>query len=525
MEKGSGLLVHISSLPSKHGIGTFGKEAHSFIKFLSAAKQKYWQILPLNPTSYGDSPYQSFSAFALNPYFIDLDDLVKEGLLLKEEVRKIKGGSNPHFVDYGIIYNERFAILKKAYQRGYYSLEDKINKFYHKQKYWLEDYASFMLIKGLHGGKSFQEWKRDFRLHKKSYILKAKKENIDEYRFWIFVQYIAYKQYMRLKRHASRKGIKIIGDMPIYVSLDSCDVWAHPKLFKLDQNRRPTKVAGVPPDFFSKTGQLWGNPIYDWDKHKKTNYYWWRKRMQQASSLYDAIRIDHFRGFDEYWEVPFGEKNAINGEWVKGPGYDLFAHLIPVTKKLQIIAEDLGVINNNVKALKEKCGFPGMKLMQFAFGNYQDHLNGIYYNDDSEEIVSPDFSNCITQKDFKEACLMNPYLPHNFENNCVAYIGTHDNDVMTNYLIEHEEEKESMKDYLCIWRDQDIIDTLIGSLMRSNADVVIFTPQDLLHMDKYTRMNTPSIPQGNWQFRLDKEDLSIWLKEHLAIMTLEAGRE
>ena len=524
MEKGSGLLVHISSLPSKHGIGTFGREAHAFVKFLAKAGQKYWQMLPLNPTSYGDSPYQSFSAFALNPYFVDLDDLVREGLLTKKEVKKCKGGSNPHFVDYGKVYNERFEVLRIAYKRGYEKLEAEINKFYHKHRYWLEDYACFMLLKALHNGKSFQDWKRDYRLHKKTAIRKAKEANIDEYRFWIFIQYEAYKQYARLKKHAYRRGIQIIGDMPIYVSLDSADVWAHPKLFLLDQNRRPTKVAGVPPDFFSATGQLWCNPIYDWKKNKATNYFWWRKRIQAMAKLCDSIRIDHFRGFEAYWSIPFGEATAINGEWVQGPGYDLFEALKPVTKNCQIIAEDLGVITQGVKDLKDKCGFPGMKLMQFGFDDYERHLSGVYYEDDINECKGPDFTNCYTPRQFKEAKLLNPFLPHNYESNCLAYLGTHDNDVMTNFILEHPELKGPMKDYLCIWRDEDILDTMIGSLMRSNANVVIFSPQDLLHMDKYSRMNTPGAATGNWQFRLDKKDLSDELAQHLKVMTLEAGR-
>ena len=278
MEKGSGLLVHISSLPSKHGIGTFGKEAFAFVRFLEKAKQKYWQLLPLNPTGYGDSPYQSVSAFAINPSFIDLDLLVKQGMLTKEEVKKIKGGTNRLFVDYGVVYKERFDILRLAYSRGYETLKDKVAKFYKKNKVWLEDYAMFMTIKKLHNDVCWLEWKRDYRLHKRKAVQKAKEENFEEYNFWIFIQYLAFTQYHRLKTYAKRHGVKIIGDMPIYVSLDSADVWGNAKLFQLDSSRRPTKVAGVPPDFFSATGQLWGNPIYDYEKCRKTNYLWWWAR-------------------------------------------------------------------------------------------------------------------------------------------------------------------------------------------------------------------------------------------------------
>lgn len=524
MEKGSGLLVHISSLPSRHGIGTFGKEAHSFIRFLKRSNQKYWQMLPLNPTSYGDSPYQSFSAFALNPYFIDLDILVKEGLLTKEEVRKIRGGTNKRYCDYGKIYSERFDILRKAYERGYAKEEEKIQKFYKKQKYWIEDYACFMLIKNMHGGKSFQEWKRDYRLHKKKAVQEAKLSHIEDYKFWIYVQYKAYEQYLKLKKHANRAGIKIIGDMPIYVSLDSADVWAHPHLFMLDRTRRPTKVAGVPPDFFSATGQLWGNPIYDWEKNKKTHYSWWKHRTKAMAKLFDALRIDHFRGFEAYWSIPFGEETAVNGEWVDGPKYDLFEAINPVAKKCQIIAEDLGVITQGVKDLKEKCGFPGMKLLQFAFGDYERHLNGNYYADDPNECKGPDFSKCKTQREFKEAKLLNPFLPHNYEENCIAYIGTHDNDVMASFLDENSSLKPAMKDYLCITRDEDILDTLIGSLMRSSANVVIFTPQDLLHMGAESRINTPGKASGNWQFRFLKSDFSKELSARLFAMSKEANR-
>ena len=493
MEKGSGILLHISSLPSKHGIGTFGREAHSFIKFLVKSKQKYWQMLPLNPTSYGDSPYQSFSAFALNPYFIDLDILVKEGLLTKKEVRKIKGGTNPHFVDYGKVYEERFDVLRLAYQRGYQANEEAIQKFYHKNRYWIEDYACFMLLKELHGGKSFQEWKRDYRLHKKSAINRAKQENIDEYRFWIFVQYEAFKQYRKLKAHARRKGIKIIGDMPIYVSLDSADVWGHPKLFKLDQSRRPEKVAGVPPDFFSATGQLWGNPIYNWDKLKKTNYYWWRKRVQAASKLFDCVRIDHFRGFESYWSIPFGEETAINGEWVKGPGYDLFKKLNSKLGDMDIIAEDLGFLTDTVLELLKNTGYPGMKILQFAF-------------DPREE---------------------SDYLPHNYTANSIVYTGTHDNDTLRGWYEEiSEEDKKFAAEYMNNEGadEANIHWDFIRLAMSSVSNTCIIPLQDYLGLGKEARINTPSTLGCNWQWRMDKEALNGEIIEKIKYMTKLYGR-
>ena len=303
MERGSGLLVHISELPSRHGIGTFGKEARKFVRFLKDSKQKYWQILPLNPTSYCDSPYQSFSAFALNPYFIDLDYLVKDKYLTKEEVRNIRGGHNPNEIDYGKIYVERFSILKLAFSRAYEIEKNKIDKFYKYQKRWLEDYAMFMVIKDYFNGKSFQEWPLEYRKHSKKAINKIKNERYYDYLFYIWLQFKAYFQYKKLRKYANKKGIKIIGDMPIYVSLDSADVWANPHLFLLDKKRHPTKVAGVPPDFFSETGQLWGNPLYNYEFCKKNNYKWWKLRFKSMSKLYDLLRIDHFRGFESYWEM------------------------------------------------------------------------------------------------------------------------------------------------------------------------------------------------------------------------------
>ncbi len=501
MERGSGLLVHISELPSRHGIGTFGKEARKFVRFLKDSKQKYWQILPLNPTSYGDSPYQSFSAFALNPYFIDLDYLVKDKYLTKEEVRNIRGGHNPNEIDYGKIYVERFSILKLAFSRAYEIEKNKIDKFYKYQKRWLEDYAMFMVIKDYFNGKSFQEWPLEYRKHSKKAINKIKNERYYDYLFYIWLQFKAYFQYKKLRKYANKKGIKIIGDMPIYVSLDSADVWANPHLFLLDKKRHPTKVAGVPPDFFSETGQLWGNPLYNYEFCKKNNYKWWKLRFKSMSKLYDLLRIDHFRGFESYWEIPSGEQTAINGQWIQGPGIELFNACKKETSKIQIIAEDLGIITDKVKMLKNECNFPGLKVYQFAFADYK-----------------------YTQEETKYEELDNPYLPHNYEKNCVAYIGTHDNDIEDHFIEEHQEEIPAMLDYLKINNVNDIHDTLIGSLIRSNADVVIFMPQDILRFDKNSRINTPGKASGNWKFRFRKGDFSKKLAIHLSQMVEEANR-
>lgn len=523
MERGSGLLVHITSLPSPHGIGTFGSAARRFIRFLVSAKQKYWQILPLNPTGFADSPYQSFSAFALNPYFIDLNYLVKDGFLSPEEVRNLRGGNNASFVNYGKIYQQRFPILEKAYQRGYPMIKEKVDNFYRKHKFWLEDYAVFMMIKKLHNDVSWQEWPHDEKFRKKAVIEELKDAHKDLYQFYIFTQYLAYKQYASLRNYAKRKGIKIIGDIPIYVSADSADVWAHPSLFLLDKKRRPTEVAGVPPDYFAKDGQLWGNPLYNWERMKKDNYLWWRRRFDLMSKLYDLVRVDHFRAFDTYWAVKFGEKTARNGVWKKGPGSDFFITLEPQLKKIQIIAEDLGILTDSAKELKAEFNFPGIKLYQFGFDDYQNHLRG-EYGEDYEKFKDRLSNHYDDVREDTLNKLCNAYLPHNYEENCVAYLGAHDNDVMTNYLDEHPYLYDYMLDYLQIGRVEDILDTLIGSLMRSNADVVIFQIQDILHMGKESRMNVPGKPYGNWTFRFRKKDFSRPLAEHLAAMVTEAGR-
>lgn len=523
MERGSGLLVHISELPSRHGIGTFGKEARKFVRFLKESNQKYWQVLPLNPTSYGDSPYQSFSAFALNPYFIDLDYLVKYGYLQKEDVRNIRGGKNPHFVDYGKIYEERFVVLKKAYKEAFKNEEEKITRFYIRNKKWLEDYALFMTIKGLFDNKSWLEWPTKYRLHNRNVIAEVKQTHKDDYCFYIWLQYEADKQYKKLRRYANRKGIKIIGDMPIYVASDSADVWGNHRLFQLNKNRYPSCVAGVPPDCFSETGQLWGNPIYDYEYCKKTNYKWWRMRIKSMSKYYDLLRIDHFRGFESYWQVPANETTAINGKWVKGPGIELFNACKKELSKIQIIAEDLGVITDEVLELKRMTGFPGLKVYQFAFEDYKKHLRGEYgeeYHRYKERLERPYES----LYEWKMAHLINPFLPHNYESNCVAYIGTHDNDTMDHYIETHQELTESMRDYLNINDNIYISDTLIGSLMRSSADVVIFLPQDILHLGVESRINTPGQASGNWQYRFVKGQLDHELANHLSIMTNEAGR-
>lgn len=490
MERGSGILLPIFSLSSRYGIGTFGKESRSFVLFLEKAGQKYWQLLPLNPTSYGDSPYQSFSAFALNPYFIDLDYLFKDGLLTKEDLAVYKKGYVDK-IDYGFQYSVRFKVLKSAYQRaietGY---EKKLLSFLKKEEGWLEDYALFMVIKGLNGGLSWQEWPDEAKLRQKEYIASVKSEHYDEYLFWVFLQYLALNQYQDLRVYAAKHHVKIIGDIPIYVALDSADCWANYSLFQLDELRRPTKVAGVPPDYFSATGQLWGNPLYDWDKLEARDFAWWKYRVKKCAELFDVLRIDHFRGIDEYWAVPYGETTAINGAWLKGPRMKLISACIDAAPDMQFIAEDLGLLTDSVISLKNEASWPGMKIYEFAFDGGYD----------------------------------NAFLPHNYESNCVAYIGTHDNDTLANFIETNQNQHDFMKTYLGISDAKYIHDTMIGTLVRSNADVVILCLQDLLYQKAEGRINTPGTIGINWVYRLPKDVLTNELADHLLSLTKESNR-
>ena len=520
MKKGSGILLHVSSLPSRYGIGTFGKEARKFVRFLNAAHQKYWQILPLNPTSYGDSPYQSFSAFALNPYFIDLDYLQKRGYLTKEDLKTLRKTRMNRFVDYGYIYSTRFDILRKASKKAYEVEPNKIPNFYKREKSWLRDYALFMTIKGLQDGLAFTSWPRDLRLHKKAALAEIENNYKEDVDFWIYTQYEAFRQYKSLRKYAHRRGIEIIGDMPIYVAADSADVWGNALIFMLDREHKATDVAGVPPDYFSEDGQLWGNPLYDWDKMEKTKYKWWKKRFRKMASLYDYVRIDHFRAFDTYYSIKAGATTAKVGEWKNGPGIKFFDEVLKAAPKLNVIAEDLGDLADSVYELMKQTGFPGLKVYQFAFSDYKECLEA----EEDEEVFRNVDRSKLTHKKYKELKLINPFLPHHYVDNCVAYIGTHDNDVLKSYLENHPEEHPYMMDYLGLYEPHHIYDTMIGSLMRSSAGVVIFTPQDLLRLGGETRMNTPGKADGNWRFRVLRNELSEGLASWVAIMTDEAHR-
>lgn len=464
----SGILMHISSLPSPYGIGTMGKEARKFVDFLDKAGQTYWQILPICPTSYGDSPYQSFSSFAGNPYFIDLDYLCKDKLLTKKECLSYEWGGNPEFVEYGTLYENRFPLLKKAYQRFKKALPADFADFCEKNSDWLDDYALFMALKDANGGVAWFEWEKDLKLRKPSAIEKAKEEFADDVEFWKMLQYLFFKQWTELKAYANEKGIQIIGDVPIYVAGDSADVWANPGQFYLDENLDPIDVSGCPPDAFSDDGQLWGNPLFRWDAMKKDGYTWWTKRIKAMSELYDVVRIDHFRGFDSYYAIPAKDKTARNGEWREGPGMDLFNALERKLGRLNIIVEDLGYLTPSVKQLLKDTGFPGMKLIQFAF-------------DSREE---------------------SDYLPHTYQKNCVVYTGTHDNDtIMGWFKTAPKESVKYAKEYLRLNKEEGYNWGTMKAVWGCVGDMAIVPMQDILGIGSEGRMNTPSTLGMNWKWR------------------------
>lgn len=478
----SGILLPISSIPSKYGIGTFSKQAYAFVDFLERAGQTLWQILPLGPTGYGDSPYQSFSTFAGNPYYIDLETLIEEGLLKRSDCSKYDFGDNENYVDYEKIYNSRFKVLRKAYENSNIAKDGKFKKFVEKNAYWLEDYALFMALKNANGGKSFLEWDEDIKLRKPEAVEAAKEENADEVLFFEFQQYEFAKQWEALKKYANKKGIEIIGDIPIYVALDSADTWANPELFQLDKSCTPIGVAGCPPDAFSATGQLWGNPLYKWDYHKKTDYAWWMKRIAYCYELYDIVRIDHFRGFDEYYFIPYGDETAEFGHWEKGPGYSIFETMKKELGEKKVIAEDLGFLTDTVIELVEKCGYPGMKILQFAF-------------DSREE---------------------NDYLPHNYGKNCVVYTGTHDNDTTLGwYKVLDRNDKEFAKKYLHITSGEEVEWEFIRAALASVADTAIIPMQDYLGLGTQARINIPSTLGINWKWRMGTKDCTKRLADRI----------
>lgn len=489
----NGMLLPIASLPSPYGIGGFSKEAYEFIDLLEETGQKLWQILPLGPTSYGDSPYQSFSTFAGNPYFIDLDTLAEKGWLTKEACEASDYGDNESYIDYGRIYNSRFVLLKQAFLNSDILSDEKFTEFCKANQHWLPDYALYMALKNQNDGKSWIEWEEEIRLRKPEAVEYYKKELEEECNFYEFLQYEFHEQWTKVKEYAHEKGIQIVGDVPIYVAFDSADTWANPELFQLDEKNLPLGVAGCPPDAFSATGQLWGNPLYNWAYHKKTGYDWWLKRIAYCFDLYDIVRIDHFRGFDEYYSIPYGDETAVNGHWEKGPGMDLFNMVKEKLGELDIIAEDLGFLTESVFQLLKDSGYPGMKVLQFAF-------------DPSED---------------------SDYLTYKYQRNCVVYTGTHDNDTTAGWFEKLSDgDKEVALRYMNSFytpKEEQHWD-LIALAMRSTADTCIIPVQDFLGLGSEARINMPSTLGDNWKWRMTKGAFSEELKEKIRRMTKLYGR-
>lgn len=464
----SGVLLAVSSIPSKYGIGTFSKEAYEFVDFLESAGQKLWQILPLGPTGYGDSPYQSFSTFAGNPYYIDLEEFIEKGFLTEKECAE-SDFLDGAYVDYEKIFHTKFALLRKAYQNSNIKEEKEFRLFVKENAKWLDDYALYMAIKDSLGGVSFMEWEEDIKLRKADAIKAYREKLAEDIAFYQFQQYYFAKQWKALKKYANDKGIEIVGDIPIYVAFDSADTWANPQLFRLDKECKPTAVAGCPPDSFSATGQLWGNPLYNWEYMKKTDYAWWVERIRHCYELYDIVRIDHFRGFDEYYSIPYGEMTAENGHWEKGPGYELFQTIKRKIGKIKIIAEDLGFLTPSVIKLVEKTGYPGMKVLQFAF--------------DSREVSD--------------------YLPHNYPKNSVVYTGTHDNDTTVSWYDSlNRYDRTFAKRYLDAPNKNKICEKMVRAALGCVSDTAVIPMQDYLELGGEARMNVPSTLGTNWKWRL-----------------------
>ena len=493
--RSSGILYPISSLPSAYGIGCFSKEAYEFVDFLYAAGQRYWQVLPFGPTGYGDSPYQSFSTFAGNPYFISLEDLIEEGLLEKSECDELYWGTEPEFVDYGAIYESRFKALRLAHGRFRETEENNkaYQEFIKKESYWLEDYCLFMALKNENEGKPWIEWEEPYRIRDKKAMDVAAEVISDEIDFYRFQQFKFMEQWEKIHDYARKRSVSIIGDIPIYVAFDSADAWSHPEMYQFDEKNVPTAVAGCPPDAFSATGQLWGNPLYDWAYLKKHKYEWWVRRISRCYEFYDVIRIDHFRGFDEYYSVPYGDKTAENGKWEKGPGMDLFSTLRKELGDVDIIAEDLGYITDSVRELLEKSGFPGMKVLQFAF-------------DESES---------------------SSYLPYNHITNCVVYTGTHDNMTTRGWIDDiSDHDRDFVRRYInSLYTDYGQFTwDFIREAFRSVADLAIVPIQDFLVKGNEARMNCPAVGVGNWQWRVKPDTLSRELADSILAMTKLYGR-
>ena len=482
----AGVLLPISSLPGNYGIGGFSGEAYEFVDQLVKAGQSCWQILPLGPTGYGDSPYQSFSTYAGNPYYISLDQLASEGLLTGEECRAADVTDNPAYVDYEKVYNTRFRVLRKAFGRFVRlpQIPEDYYRFREKNRDWLDDYCLYRVLKSRFGGKCWNEWPEEQKRRDLDALEKEKKSFAEEIGFFAFLQYEFHKQWTALKRYANKKGISIIGDIPIYVAFDSADAWANPELFQFDRDGLPKAVAGCPPDAFAATGQLWGNPLYDWKYHSKTGYAWWIRRMQYCMELYDIVRIDHFRGFESYYAIPYGDKTAENGHWEKGPGLDLFRKAEKTLGKCSFIAEDLGFLTEEVLQMVKDSGFPGMKVLEFGF-------------------------------DSGPSC---SYLPHTFEKNCVVYTGTHDNDTVVGWYDSLDSKSRS---FLESYMGHPFTGSwdLVRMALASVAELAVIPIQDYLGLGTAARVNFPSTLGTNWKWRLLPGEVTDELCERIRSVT------
>ena len=483
--------MHISSLPSPYGIGTMGKEAYEFVDFLHKAGQHYWQILPIGPTSYGDSPYQSFSTCAGNPYFIDLDTLVEEGLLLPEEIEAIDWSEDNSRVDYGFQNWVRFDLLHKAYRRGWDQEQEALRNF-RRENPWVEEYALYMAVKRSRDMKSWEHWPEEIRLRRPGAVETYGTVLAEEMNFFIFLQLLFYRQWNKLRDYVHSLGMEIIGDLPIYVPYDSCDVWANPHLFQLDEKGLPVGVAGCPPDYFAEDGQLWGNPLYDWDAMKAEGFAWWKERIAAAGRLFDVIRIDHFRGLESYWSVPYGDETARNGHWVKGPGHDFINALHEAFPNLHLIAEDLGFLTPAVLEMLAESGLPGMKVLEFAF--------------DSRE--------------------PSEYLPHTYPTNSVCYTGTHDNLTMRQWFETATEEAVAYaKEYMALTESEGYVWGTIRTAMSSVSNLCVVQMQDYLNLGGESRMNFPgTMTNCNWTWRALDGVFTEELAEKILKLTRLYGR-
>ena len=492
MKRSCGILLPVFALPSPYGIGTLGQAAYDFVDFLRQAGQSWWQMLPLGPTGYGDSPYQSFSSYAGNPYFIDLDLLRRDGLLTAQEIASLAWGSDPARVDYAALYENRFVLLQKAAERGWARDRAEVQLFARQNAQWLPDYALYMAVKRHFDEKPWTQWPDEaIRLRKPEAMAQYRQMLASDICMFTYSQFLFFRQWNALREYAHEQGVGIIGDLPIYVSMDSADVWAEPAFFQLDSNGFPTETAGVPPDCFSRDGQLWGNPLYRWDAMKADGYGWWIRRVDGAAKLYDMLRIDHFRGFESYWAVPYGDTTAKNGHWVKGPGMDLVQVLLNWFPQMQFIAEDLGFLTPEVRELLADSGLPGMKVLEFAF--------------DSREPSN--------------------YLPHLYTPHCVCYTGTHDNAPLPAWKEEADPDDLALAvQYLGLNEEEGFHWGVLRGGMSSVAELFVAQMQDYLGLGAESRINTPGKPVGNWQWRLHPGQLTAALSRRMAHMARLYGR-